>query len=175
MDIICNNRLPVQRNGVWKMRKETNLRPSSPQNNPSEWENVDFEKSQEMAEAHENDAFILCWVDALGRSKDKDFVWAENGRLKVKKSATIDDVLAVLNAVVYFSEGAKVESPNLCSNFTSDRCLYYQDTDGVIFIGNAPHELKGTLPKPVIAKLLSLLGLPAHWKSPFRFITETKK
>ena len=175
MDIICNDKLAVHHNGTWKKRKAGNFVPSSPWGNPTEWKDIDYLFTDEGREiAHVNDAFILCWIDNHKAQQSKQ-LQIKNHKFVVKKSATSDDVIDTLNAVVYFSEGAKVESPKLCGYFTSDLCLYYTDIDGTIGISDAPHKLSGQLPETVAATLRHLLGLPPQYKTPFCLITTEVK
>ena len=174
MNIICRNRLLVRHKDVWKVRKNDDFIVDSPWTCRTEWAAVTMvtdEGNKILEETHENDEFILCWIDYEKATKKNCTVRIDAGRFVVNKSASVDSVLEYLNAVVYFSEGALVRSPNLLGNFTSDQYLYYNDMDGMMMMDNSPYELTGRMPKAVTAKLLELLGLPTYWKAPFRFVT----
>jgi len=173
MKIICRDSLAVECSG-WKIRKEKDLAVSSPWENPSDWVDYDTgEENDKLKSAHINDPFILVWIDRFKADYDggKAVQMDEGYTFKVNKSATIDEVLETLEAIVYFSEGAKVSSPNICGKFTSDEYLYYTDIDGAILIDDAPYQIRGKMPEAVRARLLEMLELPPHWKTPFRFIT----
>ena len=145
---------------------------SSPWENSSDWAGCKLPRENDkLKSAHINDPFILVWIDIWKAGFDAKYVRIDDGRFKVKESATADDVLETLNAIVYFSEGARVSSPNLCGKFGSDQHLYYNDIDGKILIPDEPYKLDGKMPKAVTDRLLEMLELPPHWKAPFRFIT----
>jgi len=174
MKIVCGKKLKVKQNGIWWTKKTDMFVMSSPKKNLTDWAKGDFVCRFEDAyleKTHENDAFILCWIDYKKATRKNNAVRIDAGRFAVNKAAPVDVILKYLNAAVYFPEGALVLSPNLLGNFTSDQFICYNDIDGRILLDNSPHELTGKMPKAVTLKLLELLGLPLHYLTPFRFVT----
>ena len=174
MNIICRNTLIVLHNG-WKQRKRENFAVSTPWDDPADWKDISyFDYVNDEIETHIDDAFTLCWIDKQRTCSPYSPVQIFGKKFIVNKNATVDEVLSTFNAVVHFSEGAKVNSPTLYGKFTSDNYVHYTDIHGTLCLFK-PFKLRGKMTEEVLQRVLSLLDLPSHWKTPFLFVTTAEK